>query len=132
MNELHFSKAHQRAKTAKTAKTVFCNPVRKTLAAALFTTLGMCAVPAIAQDLMAEGKKLFTQTAAPACSVCHTLKHAGAAGEIGPSLNELKPDAARVEKALRNGIGQMPAFASLTVEQIALLSKYVAAASVLP
>ncbi len=81
-----------------------------------------------AQDVMAEGKKLFTQVA-PACSVCHVMSHAGSVGEVGPSLDELKPDAARVEKALRNGIGQMPAFKSLTNEQVMLLSKYVAAAT---
>ena len=81
-----------------------------------------------AQDLMADGKKLFAE-AVPACSICHTLAHAGSAGEVGPSLDELKPDAARVAKALRNGIGQMPAFKSLTDEQVALLSKYIAAAT---
>ena len=73
-----------------------------------------------------EGKKLFTQTAVPACAVCHTLKHADAAGQVGPDLDELKPDAARVEKAMRNGIGQMPVIGNLTEDQIRLLAKYVA------
>ena len=82
---------------------------------------------AIAQDGIEAGKTLFTQTAVPACAVCHTLKHAGAAGEIGPSLDELKPDASRVEKAIRNGIGQMPAFKTLSDEQIRMLAQYVAA-----
>lgn len=81
-----------------------------------------------AQDVMADGKKLFTQ-AVPACSICHVLGHAGSLGEVGPSLDELKPDAARVAKALRNGIGQMPAFKTLTDAQVTLLSKYVAAAT---
>ncbi|MES3011107.1 MAG: cytochrome c [Pseudomonadota bacterium] len=78
---------------------------------------------------MDDGKKLFTQTAVPACAVCHTLKHAGAAGEIGPALDELKPDAARVEKAIRNGLGQMPAYSTLSDAQIRLLAQYVAAAT---
>ncbi len=77
-------------------------------------------------DSLQEGKRLFTQTAVPACAVCHTLKHAGAAGEVGPDLDELKPDAARVEKAMRNGIGQMPVIGNLKDDQIRLLAKYVA------
>jgi len=91
--------------------------------------LAVAAVGAQAQDLMADGKKLFNQTAVPACAVCHTLKHAGSAGEIGPVLDELKPDAARVEKAIRNGLGQMPAYSTLSDAQIRLLAQYVAAAS---
>ena len=75
---------------------------------------------------MQDGKLLFTRTAVPACAVCHTLKHAGALGEIGPSLDELKPDAARVEKAVRNGIGQMPANTVLTADQLRLLARYTA------
>jgi mono/diheme cytochrome c family protein len=86
----------------------------------------MLSAAAFAQGLMEEGKQLFMQATVPACAVCHTLKHAGAAGEVGPSLDELKPDAARVEKAIRNGIGQMPAFENLTDAQVQLLSKYVA------
>lgn len=66
---------------------------------------------------------LFSKTAISACAVCHSLKDAGAEGAIGPSLDELKPDATRVEKAVRNGIGQMPAFKNLTDEQIRTLSE---------
>lgn len=84
---------------------------------------------ATAQVNMEEGKKLFTQVAKPACAVCHTLEHAGAQGAIGPNLDELKPDAARVEKAIRNGVGQMPAFTSLNDEQILSLARYVAGAT---
>lgn len=79
-----------------------------------------------AQDVLQEGKVLFTRTAVPACAVCHTLKHAGAEGAVGPSLDELRPDAARVEKAVRNGIGQMPANTVLTEDQVKLLARYVA------
>ena len=96
-------------------------------------TAALCAVfaynTAHAQDTMTEGKKLFTESAVPACSICHAMKQAGAVGEVGPSLDELKPDAARVEKALRNGIGQMPAFKTLSEAQIKLLGAYVASAT---
>ena len=83
--------------------------------------------PAVAQDKLEAGRTLFNKTAVPACAVCHALKDAGAEGAIGPSLDELKPDATRVEKAVRNGIGQMPAFKNLTDDQMKALSQYVAA-----
>jgi cytochrome c6 len=75
------------------------------------------------------GKLLFLKGASPACAICHTLEAAGAAGAVGPSMNELQPDAARVVNALKNGIGQMPAYTSLTPEQVKILSEYVAKAS---
>ena len=103
-----------------------------TLPSAL-ATVALCSVFTLniahAQDTMIEGKKLFTESAVPACSICHAMKQAGAIGEVGPSLDELKPDAARVEKALRNGIGQMPAFKTLSEAQIKLLGAYVASAA---
>jgi cytochrome c6 len=72
-----------------------------------------------------EGKRLFKGDASPACMVCHTLKDAGAEGAVGPSLDELKPDAARVAKAVKNGIGQMPAYPQLSEAQIQALARYV-------
>ncbi len=87
----------------------------------------LAGLPAVAQDKLEAGRTLFNKTAVPACAVCHALKDAGAEGAIGPSLDELKPDATRVEKAVRNGIGQMPAFKNLTDDQIKALSQYVAA-----
>ncbi len=99
----------------------------KTLSGIVLVTAAGLAGTAFAQSNPAEGKKLFTQVAAPACAVCHTLRHAGATGEIGPNLDELKPDASQVEKAVRNGIGQMPAFKNLSDAEIAALAKYVAA-----
>lgn len=95
------------------------------LAAALAAA---AALPAGADEL-AEGKLLFTQKAVPACAVCHTLEDAGAEGAIGPVLDEIKPDAARVAKAIKNGIGQMPAYTSLSDAQIQAIARYVAQAS---
>ena len=82
-----------------------------------------------ADDVMQDGKKLFLSGATPACAICHTLADAGSTGEIGPLLDELKPDATRVEKAIRNGLGVMPANKNLSDAQIRLLSEYVARAS---
>ena len=75
---------------------------------------------------LAEGRRLFTQVAQPACAVCHTLKDANAEGAVGPVLDELKPDASRVATALRNGVGAMPSFkGSLSEAQIQALANYV-------
>ncbi len=85
------------------------------------------ATPPTAAEL-AAGKKIFTTKAAPACALCHTLKDADSSGDIGPVLDELKPDAARVEKAVRGGIGVMPAFKGLLSEdEIRTVAKYVSA-----
>src|SRR5690606_23848946 len=74
------------------------------------------------------GRALFSEKAAPACAVCHTLADAGAAGTIGPSLDELQPDAQRVESALRGGVGVMPDYSALlSDDEIALLAQYVEA-----
>lgn len=80
-------------------------------------------------DELAAGKLLFTKTAVPACALCHTLKDAGSEGAIGPVLDELKPDVEKVVKAVKNGIGQMPAYTSLSDEQIQSIARYVAKAS---
>jgi cytochrome c oxidase subunit 2 len=37
----------------------------------------------------AAGKEIFTTTAQPPCSTCHTLKEAGATQTIGPNLDEV-------------------------------------------
>ncbi|MGZ8992597.1 MAG: SorU family sulfite dehydrogenase c-type cytochrome subunit [Burkholderiaceae bacterium] len=75
------------------------------------------------------GRQLFLKEATPSCSICHSLADAGASGAIGPSLDELKPDATRVAKALKTGIGQMPAYPQLTEEQVQAIARYVARAS---
>ena len=96
--------------------------MRRTLGAATLLA-ALLPIPLCAQGLE-EGRKLFTSVT-PACALCHTLKDAGAAGAVGPSLDELKPDQDRVLKALKNGIGQMPAFPHLTEAQVQALARYV-------
>ena len=51
-----------------------------------------------------EGHELF----ADRCSSCHTLAAAGANGHVGPNLDDLKPDRARVLAAIHDGPGAMP------------------------
>jgi mono/diheme cytochrome c family protein len=98
------------------------------LLSAFILAIAWFAVPARAND-DAIGKQLFTKGATPPCAICHTMKDAGATGEVGPSLDELKPDAERVAKAVRNGIGQMPAFTTLTEQQVQAIAQYVARAT---
>ncbi len=79
----------------------------------------------IDDETAAAGKKVFEESM-PSCGTCHTLEDAGTIGKVGPSLDQLKPDAARVERAVSNGVGAMPSFGeSLTEEQIKNLAKYV-------
>ena len=107
--------------------------LRWPLHALVFLTAALAgAVSAQAQPADAaydQGKVLFL-SAVPACAVCHTLKDANSEGAIGPVLDELKPEAARVAQALRNGLGSMPSYrATLTDAQIAALARYVSKAS---
>jgi cytochrome c6 len=58
------------------------------------------------------------------------LQAAGASGQVGPSLDELKPDKARVLEAVRKGLGVMPPFGDkLTPEQIEAVAEFVAKAA---
>lgn len=74
---------------------------------------------------LALGKRLFVNGATPACGLCHALKDAGTAGAVGPSLDDLKPDAERVKKAITGGIGQMPAFTTLSEREVQAIARYV-------
>ena len=102
-----------------------------TIASALWTSAASAQGGASAQDeALAQGRRLFTTEVQPSCTVCHALKDAGSTAEIGPPLDELKPDAGRVARALRNGIGVMPSFREkLSEAQIEALARYVARAT---
>lgn len=82
---------------------------RRTIAVAATCLLAGLSTAAVAADTSA-GKKVFTETAQPSCTVCHTLADAGSTGKIGPNLDVLQPDANRVYKAVTNGIGVMPPY----------------------
>ena len=107
---------------------------RSAIGAAVAAVTGLAPILAAAQAggdaQLAEGRALFVGGATPACAICHALKDAGATGNVGPPLDELRPDEDRVAAAVRNGIGAMPAFApSLTDAQIRALARYVAKAT---
>jgi len=60
------------------------------------------------------------------CGVCHTLQVAGSAGNIGPSLDQLKPTISQIIYAVTNGIGVMQAWEGiLTYEEIEAVAYYV-------
>jgi mono/diheme cytochrome c family protein len=57
---------------------------------------------------LTEGKQIFTQS----CGTCHTLADAGTSGNVGPVLDQIKPDKQRVLNAIKTGgtgSGAMPA-----------------------
>ena len=61
-----------------------------------------------ADDLFNQGKIIFVGDGN--CATCHSLDDANSSGNIGPNLNEIKPDISRVLMAVTNGIGVMPAY----------------------
>ncbi len=73
------------------------------------------------------GREVFLRKAVPSCAVCHTLEAAGSSGAVGPVLDELRPDAQRVAKAVRGGLGAMPPFQGVLSEaEIEAVAAYVA------
>ena len=96
------------------------------LGGALF--LALIGSAAAADASLDAGRALFNETAQPQCALCHSLKDAGAEGEIGPNLDDFKPTVEQVRAAVTSGIGIMPGFAeTLTDAEIETLSTYVAA-----
>jgi mono/diheme cytochrome c family protein len=71
----------------------------------------------------AAGKKVFESAG---CTGCHTLKDAGATGQVGPNLDDAKPSADLVVDRVTNGKGAMPPFkGELTDKQIQDVAAYV-------
>tara|TARA_B100001758_G_C17787908_1_gene293253 strand:- start:131 stop:439 length:309 start_codon:yes stop_codon:yes gene_type:complete len=77
-----------------------------------------------ADELLILGKNIFLEKGN--CAACHALADAGANGDIGPNLNQIKPDIGRVIMAVANGIGVMPAYEGLlSTKEIEAVAKYV-------
>ena len=77
-----------------------------------------------ADDLFNQGKIIFMGDGN--CATCHSLGDANSNGNIGPNLNEIKPDISRVLMAVTNGIGVMPAYqGQLSDEEINAVATYV-------
>ena len=79
--------------------------------------------PTLPQGNAEAGKPIF---ASSGCSACHTMKAANATGTVGPNLDDLKPELAKIESQVVNGGGGMPPFkGNLSNQQIADVSQYV-------
>ena len=79
---------------------------------------------ATADEVYTLGKEIFLNKGN--CAMCHALSDAGSNGDIGPNLNEIRPDIGRVKNAVTNGIGIMPTFSEiLSEEEINAVSYYV-------
>ena len=73
------------------------------------------------------GAKVF---ASAGCAGCHTLKAANANGQVGPNLDELKPDESTVARQVRVGGNGMPSFKDrLSGSQIDQVASFVAQAT---
>jgi mono/diheme cytochrome c family protein len=74
-----------------------------------------------------DGKQIF---ASAGCSGCHTLKAAGATGNVGPNLDRLKPPKAIVVRQVEHGGGAMPAFkGQLSPAQIDAVATFVSSSA---
>jgi mono/diheme cytochrome c family protein len=71
-----------------------------------------------------DGKTIFTTHT---CDGCHTLAAANAIGNVGPNLDDLKPDFATVRNQVKNGGGGMPSYnEELSPAQIDAVARFVA------
>ena len=81
-------------------------------------------LPVKSDTLFELGKDVFLNKAV--CSTCHTLADAGSSSNIGPNLNEIRPNKMRVINTVANGIGVMPSYeGELTSEEIEAVAHYV-------
>ena len=77
-----------------------------------------------ADEILILGKNIFLEKGN--CATCHALDDAGSTGDIGPNLNQIKPDMGRVIMSVTNGIGVMPAYEGLlSSKEIEAVAKYV-------
>ena len=74
------------------------------------------------------GKEIFLN--AGNCATCHSLKDAGSVANVGPNLNEIRPDIGRVIISVTNGAGVMPSYLGILSQiEIESVAYYVSEAS---
>ena len=75
------------------------------------------------ESKMIKGLEIFNETAA--CAGCHTMKAAGAEGNVGPNLDTIDLTLESVVDMVTYGLGVMPAYGEdeiLTKEEIDIVS----------
>ena len=78
----------------------------------------------LGDDKMKLGLDVYNNKAQ--CGTCHTLNAAGSEGQIGPNLDDLKPQVAQTVIAVTNGIGVMPPWGGiLSDEEIEAVAYYI-------
>tara|TARA_Y100000590_G_C15047247_1_gene761227 strand:+ start:254 stop:574 length:321 start_codon:yes stop_codon:yes gene_type:complete len=81
-------------------------------------------LPLKSDPIFEKGKVIFLEQGN--CAACHTLADAKSNGQIGPNLNQIKPDIARVINTVTNGIGVMPSYEGiLSTNEIEAVAHYV-------
>ena len=81
-----------------------------------------------ADELFSKGREVFLE--AGNCAACHSLSDAGSIAEIGPNLNQIRPQVQTILMAVKNGIGVMPAMEGiLSDEEIEAVAHYVSIAA---
>ena len=100
---------------------------KKLINISCFIFLSIIILPQVikADDLFDLGKKIFLEKGN--CATCHTLNDANSYGNVGPNLDEIKPDITRILLAVTNGIGVMPSYeGELSKAEIIAVATYVA------
>ena len=91
-------------------------------------SLNLFFLPAHSDPMFEMGKDVFLNKAN--CAACHTLAEAGSNSQIGPNLNQIKPNMLRVMSVVKNGIGIMPPLEGLLSDQeIEAVAHYVSIAA---
>jgi len=90
----------------------------------LFFFIYIFSTSASGDDKMKLGLDVYNNKAQ--CGTCHTLSAAKSDGQIGPNLDQLKPQLPQIIMAVTNGVGVMPAWDGiLSSEEIDAVSYYV-------
>jgi cytochrome c6 len=94
--------------------------------AAVALAAGACGDDGGGSDV--DGKNVFLSAG---CGSCHTLADAGTTGAVGPNLDELKPNALKVEVFVTDGSPpNMPSFKDqLSEDEIKAVAEYVSEAT---
>tara|TARA_B100000287_G_scaffold357115_1_gene348252 strand:- start:171 stop:482 length:312 start_codon:yes stop_codon:yes gene_type:complete len=94
----------------------------------LFTSILLWFNNSLSDEKFDLGKDIFLN--AGNCSACHSLQDAGSVANVGPNLNEIRPDIGRVIISVTNGAGVMPSYLGiLSQEEIDAVAYYVSEAS---